>query len=242
VRELDDLVTMNNPLYIFGGESTALEICEVARIHQRESYDSVLRVVPEHHKPDGRSTISIDELTQHVAAIRDAQPIGTQSNEFGYILSMTNQVVRRACLAVAQEVGLRPVNIIHPTAIVSPTARVGVGVYIAAFAVISCEAVIEDHVTINFHATVGHHCKVGSHTRVNPGAQLGGNSQIGKRVLVGANSFVFQGKRIGDDTQIDAMTYVDRDIEAGHLCSSRSLRVLKRPFFGPPKEATDADS
>lgn len=229
---------MKTLLYIFGGQSTALEIAEVARLHCQDRFESVVLVVPENEHADGEATIPISELPNHVD-----QNSGTHRSATDYILSMSDQPVRSACMAVAKAAGLQPVNVIHPTAQISPTARIGKGVYVAAYSVVSCEAVIEDHVTINFQATVGHHSKVESHARVNPGARLGGHTRIGRRVLVGANSFVFQGKQIGDDTLIDAMTYVDRDIEAGQICSSRSLQVLKRPFFQKPEqEAPDSEA
>jgi tetrahydrodipicolinate N-succinyltransferase len=55
--------------------------------------------------------------------------------------------------------------------------------------------------------------------------------QISDNVLVGANSFIFQGKSIGKDTSIDAMTYIDRDIPNNSVCSNRpnsQLKIFKR--------------
>lgn len=63
---------------------------------------------------------------------------------------------------------------------------------------------------------------------INTGAAISGNCQLGDRVWVGANSFIFQGCKVGDDTRIDALTYVARDIDPGMLVTSRTMNVYPR--------------
>ncbi|MFO7726053.1 MAG: hypothetical protein R6V45_10945, partial [Oceanipulchritudo sp.] len=75
---------------------------------------------------------------------------------------------------------------------------------------------------------VGHDCCAGAHLVVHPGAAISGNVRLGERVLVGANAFIGQGLEIGDDVQVDAVAQVTRDLPAGHLATSRTLRVVPR--------------
>ena len=67
-----------------------------------------------------------------------------------------------------------------------------------------------------------------NHVIINPGARVSGNVTIGSRVLIGSNSFISQGKHIGNDTLIDALTYIDRDIEKNRVCTSKKIKILKR--------------
>lgn len=205
-------------LFVFGGHSTAIEIAEAAACLPRR-FTEVAFVVPEEEGPNGSTRISIEVLG-------DSDGI-----DGGYfILSMTDTTVRAKCLSIAESVGLRPASVVHPAAWISPSTVMGQGIYVAAGAAVSAHAQVDDHVMINFHALIGHDASVGQHTAINPGARVGGRCRIGQRVLIGANSFIFQGKSVGDDSVVDAMTYVDRDIDSGMICTSKSLRVVKRPF------------
>ncbi|MEO1528343.1 MAG: hypothetical protein AAFX06_23210 [Planctomycetota bacterium] len=217
-------------LYIFGGTSTALEIQDAANASAGvETY----LVVPSNESPNGRDRIDIGDLVAHTERNPDA----------GFILSMTEQAVRRECLSKAELAGLEPVSVIHPSAMIAPSAHLLPGAYAAAFAVVSSHASVGPHTMINFHSVVGHHCVVGESVFLHPGARLGGNARIGNRVMVGSNAFVHQGRRVEDDVIIDAMTYVDRDVPAGHICSSRRNdgRPIKRAFF-VPEEADGLDA
>lgn len=206
-------------LFVFGGKSTALEIREAAELRMDRARERVVLVVTEDEAPDGKSRITIDQLAQHVDRL---------DGEHGFILSMWNQQVRQQCLERAESAGLVPRTVLHPSAQISPSAKVGNGVYVAANAVVSSSAVVDDHVVVNFSVTVGHDSRIGSHSFLNPGARISGNVSLGRRVLIGANAIVFQGKTVGDDVLVDALTYVDRDIEPNMICSSKELRVLRR--------------
>ncbi len=212
---------MSATLCVFGGKSTALEIAETARRFMSREYLRIVLVVPETETADGTSRLHVAKLREFVAAC---------SVPVGYIISMWDQNVRREWFEVAETLGMVPRSVVHPSAYISDTATVGQGVYLAANVVVSANAVIADHVIVNYSVTVGHDSVVGSHSFLNPGARLSGNVTIGERVLIGSNSFVFQGLSIGDDCLIDAMTYIDRNIEPKMICSSKQLRIHKRVF------------
>ncbi|QDV42289.1 Putative acetyltransferase EpsM [Stieleria neptunia] len=215
-------------LYIFGGDSTALEIFETAERSFESSSIEIYHVVPANEGPDGERRINIERLDTHA-----------EGRLGGYILSTANPAVRDSCRQTAEGLGLCPMSVIHPSATVSRTATIGNGVYVAAQAVVSAHAVVHDHVLINYHCVVGHHSEIGQDAVLNPGAKIGGRSAVGKRSLIGANSFVHQNRRIGDDVIVDAMTYVHQDIGDGLLisCRNKNGRPLRRPFF--PRKAGD---
>ena len=220
---------MKKKIYIFGGDSTALEIHEAVRLadQQRveaERYEGIFFVVPRDEDPDDFNRISIDSLDQHVG----------DSRQHRYIISMSDQSVRAACNDKAMEVGLRPESVIHPFAFVSNSATIQDGAYLAAYSVVSNEARVGSSTIINYHALVGHHTEIDKHVIINPGARISGRCRIGARSTIGANSFVHQGKSIGDDVMIDAMTYVDRDVPSQHILSVRNKdgRPVRRPFVG----------
>ncbi len=209
---------MKEILLIFGGSSTALEVREVAAEFYPQ-FEDIWHIIGDMEAKKPGSFYTERELPEK---IRGA------NSRFRYILTMSHSKIRESCETLCRELQIRPASIIHPRAFISKTAALGQGVYVAANASISSFAKVASHVSINFNVTVGHDAIINQHTIVNPGARISGNVEIGKRVLVGSNSFIFQGKKIGNDTFIDAMTYVDRDIDTGMICSSKSLRVFQR--------------
>jgi len=212
---------MPTTLLVCGGKSTALEIAEVARRFMAAEYSPVLLAVPDTEEADGVSRIHQRDLRQCVS--RCASPAR-------YIISMWDQHIRQQWLELAESLDLTPANVIHPSVYLSDSARVGRGVYLAANVIVSVGAVIEDHVIVNYGVTVGHDSVVGSHSSLNPGARLSGHVTIGQRVMIGSNAFVFQGVSVGDDCLVDAMTYIDRNIEPRMICSSKQLQIHKRVF------------
>lgn len=210
---------MSRTLLVFGGRSTALEIAETAKLHHSDEFSQVFLVVGDSEDEPPGGHLREKELGEFVAK---------QQVTPGFILSMWNQRIRQHCLNIAKDHALAPATVVHPMAFVSPTASLGHGTYIAAHGVVSTNAVVEDHVIVNFNVTVGHDSRIGTHSMLNPGVRISGNVSIGERVLVGANAFVFQGKSVGSDTLIDALTYIDRDIPERQICSSKQLKVFKR--------------
>ena len=86
---------------------------------------------------------------------------------------------------------------------------------------------------MNIGVSVGHDAVVGDDCIFNPGARISGHCQIGSRTLFGANSFIFQGRTVGEDCAIDALTYIDRDIEDKKPCTSNvgGMKVFKNRIF-----------
>jgi sugar O-acyltransferase (sialic acid O-acetyltransferase NeuD family) len=209
---------MKSLLFIFGGSGTALEIFETVQDYFIDKFDKVLLVIPDNEKLDNCYNYITDSQVKSC----------TKNNKCSYIIGFTDQKVRTEVQALMKSLSINPINIINPSSKIFNSAKVGDGNYIAANTVISRNAKIGDHCIINFNSTIGHDSFIDNNCIILPGARVGGNVSLGKRVLVGSNSFIFQGKTISDDCLIDALTYVDKDIAKNSICSSKNLKVLKR--------------
>jgi sugar O-acyltransferase (sialic acid O-acetyltransferase NeuD family) len=209
---------MKNTLLIIGSKSTALEIHDVVVCHFNDNFLNVVFVIGDNENmTDSYKYIKDSELENYVA-----------ENECCYIISFANHELRVKFANLLNSYSISPINIIHPSSIISSSASIGLGNYIAAGSIISCNSIIMNHIMINFNTTVGHDSCIKDHCVINPGARISGNVKIGERVLIGTNSIIFQGKNIGDDCLIDALTYIDRDIENSMICSSKQLKIFKR--------------
>lgn len=210
----------NKTLLIFGGKSTALEIAEVAFEFYNNKFNKIKFVIGDNEIKSDSNQIFDSELTNNLL-----------TNNSKYIISFSNHNLRLKVEDWMKNLNLKSTNIIHPSAIISKSATIGNGNYIAANTVISSKATIGNHNIINFNSTVGHDAFLNDHIIVNPGVRISGNVQIGSRVLVGANSFIFQGKSIGQDTFIDALTHIDKNVDEKMICTSKKTSIFKRVIF-----------
>lgn len=204
-------------LLIVGGKSTALEIFEVASSYYCDRYSKIYFLIGDSESKSDDNQIFEKELKNY-----------TKNYLSEYIFSITSQKIRLKVQKMMEELFILPANIIHPSAMISNSSQIGLGNYIAANCILSVHSSIGNHNLINFNSTIGHNSQLMDHAILNPGARVSGNVKIGSRVLIGSNSFIFQGKHIGNDTIIDALTYIDRDIESNRICTSKNTKVLKR--------------
>ncbi|MBR8537389.1 acetyltransferase [Carboxylicivirga sediminis] len=213
---------MCSTLLIFGGQSTAIEIFEVIKRYFRNDYDKVYHVIANTEEKLNPSYLYDSEVSD----------IANKNTKF--IISFANHKLRLKIEELMNSLGAEPTNVIHPKAEISPSATIGKGNYIAANAVISSNVNVGDNNVFNYNLVVGHDTTIENHNIINPGVSIGGNCHIASRTLIGANSFILQGKRIGNDCIVDALTYIDRDIDAGFIGTNRdydNLRVLRRIKF-----------
>lgn len=209
---------MKKELLIIGGKSTALEIYDVVFNYFKDMYSKIVFVIGDNESMhDSFEYIKDSELEQYIS-----------NHNCCYIISFANHKLRVKFAYLFNNYGISPINVIHPSAIISKSANIGLGNYIAAGSIISFNTTINNHNIINFSCTIGHDVVINDHCIINPGARISGNVEIGSRVLVGTNSMIFQGVKIGNDCLIDALTYVDRNIEDNMICSSKQLKVFKR--------------
>lgn len=203
---------MSNRLLVVFGKRTAEEICATAQLAYGTFFDQY------------RVVYFVDD-ENGVARLRDAVDGFTERY---FIIGAVDYSLRRAIADAALGIGMVPFTVIHPSAVVDPTANIGRGCFIGALCVVSISAVVQDFVILHLHCSVGHDSTIGTHTTVLPGARISGDVVVGSGALIGSNAFVFQGSRIGDQSQIDALTYVKGDIPEKSIVSARYGIPLKR--------------
>lgn len=207
-------------LLIIGGSSTALEIRECAELFYSSQYKLIYNVIGDEEETTLTNVIRDNELDEFI-----------MGKDISYIIGFTNLRLRK--LLTDKLSSCRNISIIHPSSFISPTAKVGDGSYIAAMAVVSSNAIIGQGCIVNIGVSIGHDAFVGDNCILNPGVRISGHCHIGSRTLFGANSFIFQGKSIGEDCAVDAMTYIDQDIADKKLCTNNvgGLKVYKNRLF-----------
>lgn len=203
-------------LLIIGGSSTAIEIRECADLFYHDKFEHIYNVIGDTETLSLPNVIHDYDIEKFIA-----------DNDIAFIIGFTNQKLRRLFNDKLSQ--CTPVSIVHPTAVVSPSANIGEGTYVGATAVVSSNAVVGNGCIVNIGASIGHDAIIGDNCIINPGARISGNCSVGSRTLIGANVFVFQGKSIGVDCAIDALTYIDRDIDEKKLCTGNAgdLKIFK---------------
>lgn len=207
-------------LLVIGGSSTALEIRECADLFYKDKYEAIYNVIGDNEVSSLDNVIHDGELDTFLI-----------NKDIDYIIGFTNQKLKK--LFSEKLYMAAPVTIIHPMSCISPSAHIGNGTYVGATAIVSSNANVGSGCIVNIGASIGHDSIVGDNCVFNPGARVSGNCKIGARTLFGANSFVFQGKSVGEDCAIDALTYIDRNIDDKKICTNNAgaLRIYKNRFF-----------
>ncbi len=210
-------------LFIIGGKSTAIEILECAKENINIEFSTIYLVIGDD-----------EEEIHDIPFIRDVELesiLIQDKHQYYYILSFSNHELRSRYLKKLNNKNIKPVNIIHSSVKISISCKIGNGNYIAAGTIISSNAVIGNNCLINYQCTIGHDSTINDNCVLNPGVRVSGNTVIGDRVLIGSNSVILQGRKIGNDSYIDALTHVDRDLDEKMICTSKSLKVFKRVVF-----------
>ena len=200
------------PTLIVFGDKTANEVLEAATLGNQESFGCMERVYFE------ESTFSAVHASKHSAS----------GLEIYYNIGVADVLVKQQINRCCKAIGWKPFTVVHPSAIISPSARLGEGVFVGPLAIVSTKAIVGDHCIVHLHASIGHDAQIGEYSAILPGARISGSVVVGNRVLVGSNAFVNAGVRIGDDCQVDALTYVSRDLEDGHILSVRAKGPMRR--------------
>ena len=200
------------PTLIVFGDKTANEVLEAATLGNQKSFGCMERVYFE------EPTFSTMHAPRHTAS----------GLEIYYNIGVADVHVKQRINDRCKEIGWKPFTVLHPSAIISPSARLGEGVFVGPLAIVSTNAIVGAHCIVHLHASIGHDARIGEYGAILPGARISGSVQVGDRVLIGSNAFVNAGVRIGHDCQVDALTYVSRDLPDGHILSVRAKGPMRR--------------
>ncbi len=153
-----------------------------------------------------------------------------------FVVAVGDNELRARCFQRGLDMGLRPVNLVHPSAVVSPSADIGLGSVVLAKAVINSGASIGKNCIINTAAVIEHDCRVLDHVHVSPSATLGGGVTLESYVHVGIGASVLPLVSIGQSSVVGAGAVVLKSTAAGVTAVGVPARILQ-----PKKSISPAD-
>ena len=104
-------------------------------------------------------------------------------------------------------------NIISSKASVDNNVYWGIGNVVTDFCWISTNVKIGNGVFVNVASTIGHDAVIEDCCSIMPQCAISGNVYIGKNTLIGAKSFILQGKHVGQNAVIAAGSCVFRNVD-----------------------------
>ena len=145
--------------------------------------------------------------------------------EHGYARYMTSQ-----CL---EQLGLRPLSLIHRKSFAEKTASIGKACHLFPFSLVHKFARIDDHSILNTHCTIDHECVVGRGVHIMGSAAVAGCVTIGDFATVGTNATVLPGLKIGEGSYVGAGAVVTEDVKPHTVVVGVPARFHKsnRPVF-----------
>lgn len=159
--------------------------------------------------PSDANVARAHALGTHV--IGTVEDLIARTKPYSCVLAVGSPTVRRT---IFQRLAASPVHypsIVHPSATVSPDVQLAAGLVVAPGARIATNVNLGEHVHVDQNVTVGHDAVVLHFTRINPSACVSGSVTLEEEVLLGANSTVLQGLRVGRRTLLGAGAVLTRD-------------------------------
>lgn len=114
---------------------------------------------------------------------------------------------------------------------------VGTDCYIDSRVSSSGNCIIGNHVTVRYDSIIARGVHVGDHTYICPkvmtnnlnteGVQIGG-ANIGSNVFVGTGCVLQHGIKIGDNSVLGSMSYINKDIPANEIWFGNPAKIYKK--------------
>jgi len=117
--------------------------------------------------------------------------------------------------SAAQQLGLKPISLIHPSAVIATDAEIGEGSVLAPTSVVAPTSRLGRHCALNVGAIVGHDAVLGDYCVLSPGAIVLGNARLEEKVFLGANSTVYLGRRMGKGALLAANSFLMTNLGSG---------------------------
>lgn len=159
-----------------------------------------------------------------------------------FVVAVGDNDIRRSHFEKLLDLGLAPINAVHPSAEITPTADLGTGTVVASSADISTNARIGDNVVLNTDALVEHETTVGDHAHVGPGSKVAGRVEIGDGAFVGIGSTVKEYVTIGERSVVGAGSVVVDDVPPDTVVAGTPAEVKRDRDADTDDEATDGPS
>jgi sugar O-acyltransferase (sialic acid O-acetyltransferase NeuD family) len=148
--------------------------------------------------------------------------------EFSGIVAIGDNLKRKEILQGLKEIGMTPINAIHPSAIIAKDVEIGIGNMIAAGVVINPGTSIGDNVILNTSSSIDHDNTLENHTQICPGANLAGEVTVRESAFIGTGAIVNPGVSIGKDSIIGSGSVVITDIPDNVLAVGNPAKIIKK--------------
>lgn len=126
-----------------------------------------------------------------------------------------------------EQVGLRPLSLIHEKAFLEPTSEIGKGCQIMPFALVHKFSKLGDQTIVNTNATIDHECKLGNGVHVMGSAAIAGRVTIGDFATIGTNATVLPNLNIGEGAFVGAGAVVTTDVAPYSVVTGVPARHIK---------------
>lgn len=145
----------------------------------------------------------------------------------GFVLGIGDNKIRMKAAGLIAENNKKLITIFHPSAVINDFAKIGVGAFVSSNVVINPLVTVEDFSIINTGTIVEHECIIKKGAHIAPGAVLAGNVWVGELSFIGANSFVKQGIKIGNNVIIGAGSVVLQDVPDNEVWAGNPAKRIK---------------
>lgn len=126
-----------------------------------------------------------------------------------------------------RELGLKPINIIHPSAIIASSVSIGEGVFIGRRVIIELGTKIGDNCSIHRGSIIGEDCVLEESVFLTAGVNLAAVVTIGKNTMFGTGAIVIARCHIGKDVIVGAGAVVIKDVPEGVTVVGVPARIIK---------------
>jgi len=157
----------------------------------------------------------------------------------GVAIGIGDNHVRSEKLREILELGIEPMNVIHPAAHMSRFVKLGKGVTILAGATINPGTVIEDNVCVNTSASVDHDNYLHHSCHIFPNATLAGGVRVGEHAYVGSGAVVVPNVTIGNYSYVGAGAVVLKDVPESVTVAGNPAAEIRAQLKRPDHQRSD---
>ncbi|MFX1299160.1 MAG: acetyltransferase [Promethearchaeota archaeon] len=145
----------------------------------------------------------------------------------GFIVAVGDNQIRGKHFKHFQEMGLIPINAIHPTAKIAYNVKIGKGVCIGINAIVNTNATIENNCIVNTGSIVEHEVQIGKNVHIAPGTAVAGRVKIKDGTFIGIGSVIKEYLTIGENVIIGAGSVVLKDIPDNVVVGGSPAKIIK---------------
>ncbi|UCE37033.1 MAG: acetyltransferase [Thermoplasmata archaeon] len=168
----------------------------------------VIGFIDDDPKKHGKNYYDIPIL----GGVSDMPSLKEKHQIHGFIISIGNNRLRGKMGSYLENLGLKPVNAVHPRAAISRYSTYGNGVLIEAGVGINPHTTIGNHAMISLSASIGHDVVIGDCVHIAPNVVIGGEAKLGDYVDVGLGATINPTLVVGEGAVLGAGAAVVKDV------------------------------